>query len=58
MQTAYRSEQKEWQSALILRDDDEDGVPRNRTMVDLERGTAVVRVPRGGQQDLRDAGHI
>ncbi|MFB7709351.1 DUF6191 domain-containing protein [Streptomyces sp. NPDC001939] len=44
-----QSELKERQSALILRDDDEDGAPPNRTMVDLERGTAVVRLPRAGQ---------
>ncbi|WP_432165217.1 DUF6191 domain-containing protein [Streptomyces sp. bgisy031] len=41
-----QSELKERQSALILRDDDEDGAPPNRTTVDLERGTVAVRLPR------------
>ncbi|MEU0413904.1 DUF6191 domain-containing protein [Streptomyces griseorubiginosus] len=40
-----QSELKERQSALILRDDEEDGAPPNRTMVDLEDGTAVIRMP-------------
>ncbi|MCX5323050.1 DUF6191 domain-containing protein [Streptomyces sp. NBC_00120] len=44
-----QSELKERQSALILRDDDEDGAPPNGTTVDLERGTVVVRLPRAGQ---------
>ncbi|QTA32995.1 hypothetical protein JHY03_31620 [Streptomyces sp. CA-256286] len=42
-----QSELKERQSALLLRDDEEDGAPPNRTLVDLEGGTAVVRLPRG-----------
>lgn len=41
-----QSELKERQSALLLRDDEEDGAPPNRTLVDLEGGTAVVRLPR------------
>jgi hypothetical protein len=40
-----QSELKERQSALVLRDDEEDGAPPNRTMVDLEGDTAVVRTP-------------
>ncbi|GGX62890.1 DUF6191 domain-containing protein [Streptomyces fructofermentans] len=41
-----QNELKERQSALVLRDDEEDGAPPNRTTVDLDGGTAVVRVPR------------
>ncbi|MET7479957.1 DUF6191 domain-containing protein [Streptomyces sp. NPDC005648] len=40
-----QSELKERQSALLLKDEDEDGAPPHRTMVDLDAGTAVVRVP-------------
>ncbi|MFD6277058.1 DUF6191 domain-containing protein [Streptomyces sp. NPDC060209] len=40
-----QSELKERQSALLMRDDEEDGAPPNRTTVDLARGTAVVRLP-------------
>jgi hypothetical protein len=40
-----QNELKERQSALILRDDDEDGAPPHRTVVDLEAGTAVLRSP-------------
>lgn len=40
-----QNELKERQSALVLRDDEEDGAPPNRTVVDLESGVAVVRVP-------------
>jgi hypothetical protein len=29
---------------LLQRDDDEDGAPPNRTTVDLDQGTAVVRL--------------
>ncbi|MGW0780167.1 DUF6191 domain-containing protein [Streptomyces sp. NPDC002913] len=39
-----QSELKERQSALLMRDDEEDGAPPNRTTVDLARGTAVVRL--------------
>ncbi|MFE6050570.1 DUF6191 domain-containing protein [Kitasatospora sp. NPDC056446] len=39
-------ELKERQSALMLRDDDEDGAPPNRTGVDLVRGSAVIRLPK------------
>ncbi|MFD9126597.1 DUF6191 domain-containing protein [Kitasatospora sp. NPDC059571] len=39
-------ELRERQSALILRDEDEDGAPPNRTGVDLLRGSAVIRLPR------------
>jgi hypothetical protein len=44
-----QSELKERQSSLILRDDEEDGAPPNRTLVDLEGGTAVVRMPPAGR---------
>ncbi|GHC78002.1 hypothetical protein GCM10010349_59040 [Streptomyces flavofungini] len=40
-----QNELKERQSALVLRDDEEDGAPPNRTVVDLEGGVALVRVP-------------
>lgn len=43
-----QSELKERQSALLLRDDEEDGAPPNRTTVDLDGGTAVVRMPQEG----------
>ncbi|MBD0739262.1 DUF6191 domain-containing protein [Streptomyces sp. CBMA29] len=43
-----QNELKERQSALVLRDDEEDGAPPNRTTVDLQRGTAVVRMARPG----------
>ncbi|MFE6282515.1 DUF6191 domain-containing protein [Streptomyces sp. NPDC057877] len=39
-------ELKERQSALVMRDDEEDGAPPHRTRVDLEGGVAVVRLPR------------
>ncbi|QIZ00250.1 DUF6191 domain-containing protein [Streptomyces sp. S1D4-11] len=41
-----QNELKERQSALVLRDDEEDGAPPHRTTIDLEGGTAVVRRPR------------
>ncbi|MGW3409224.1 DUF6191 domain-containing protein [Streptomyces sp. NPDC000888] len=37
------------QSALVMRDDEEDGAPPNRTTVDLDGGTAVVRILRAGR---------
>ncbi|MEU9176939.1 DUF6191 domain-containing protein [Streptomyces sp. NPDC048550] len=40
-----QNELKERQSALVLRDDEEDGAPPHRTTVDLETGIAVVRMP-------------
>ncbi|MET9554467.1 DUF6191 domain-containing protein [Streptomyces sp. NPDC006645] len=40
-----QSELKERRSARLMRDDEEDGAPPNRTMVDLDGGTAVVRIP-------------
>ncbi|MFF5894369.1 DUF6191 domain-containing protein [Streptomyces argenteolus] len=40
-----QNELKERQSALLMRDDEEDGAPPHRTTVDLEGGTAVVRLP-------------
>ncbi|AVH54922.1 MULTISPECIES: DUF6191 domain-containing protein [Streptomyces] len=44
-----QNELKERQSALLTRDDEEDGAPSNRTTVDLDGGTAVVRMPRAEQ---------
>jgi hypothetical protein len=44
-----QNELKERQSALVMRDDEEDGAPPNRTTVDLEGGTAVVRMPQADQ---------
>ncbi|MBA2947385.1 DUF6191 domain-containing protein [Streptomyces himalayensis] len=44
-----QNELKERQSALVMRDDEEDGAPANRTTVDLERGTAVVRARQAGR---------
>ncbi|MEV0991500.1 DUF6191 domain-containing protein [Streptomyces sp. NPDC049949] len=41
-----QNELKERQSALVLRDDEEDGAPPNRTTVDLEARIAVVRMSR------------
>lgn len=41
-----QNELKERQSALVLRDDEEDGAPPHRTTIDLDGGTAVVRRPR------------
>ncbi|MGW1733666.1 DUF6191 domain-containing protein [Streptomyces sp. NBC_00121] len=41
-----QNELKERQSALLMRDDEEDGAPPSRTTVDLAKGTAVVRMPR------------
>ncbi|MFF2213920.1 DUF6191 domain-containing protein [Streptomyces antibioticus] len=43
-----QNELKERQSALVMRDDEEDGAPPNRTTVDLEGGRAVVRMPGTG----------
>ncbi|MFF7329784.1 DUF6191 domain-containing protein [Streptomyces sp. NPDC090306] len=45
-----QSELKERQSALLLRDDEEDGAPPHRTTVDLAGGTAVVRMPPAGHR--------
>lgn len=43
-----QSELKERQSALVMRDDEEDGAPPHRTTVDLAGRVAVVRLdPRG-----------
>jgi uncharacterized protein DUF6191 len=44
-----QTELKERQSALVMRDDEDDGAPPNRTTVDLDGGTAVVRMPRADQ---------
>ncbi|WP_437115001.1 DUF6191 domain-containing protein [Streptomyces flaveolus] len=40
---------RERQSALLMRDDEGDGAPPNRTTVDLDGGTAVVRMPPAAQ---------
>ncbi|MFI7338959.1 DUF6191 domain-containing protein [Streptomyces sp. NPDC050085] len=39
-----QSELKERQSALVLRDDEEDGAPPARSRVDLDGGRAVIRL--------------
>ncbi|MFI6490136.1 DUF6191 domain-containing protein [Streptomyces sp. NPDC050564] len=44
-----QNELKERQSALLMRDDEEDGAPPNRTTVDLVGGAAVVRMPPAGR---------
>ncbi|ELP63156.1 DUF6191 domain-containing protein [Streptomyces turgidiscabies] len=44
-----QNELKERRSALILRDDEEDGAPPHRTTVDLEDGIAIIRMPRTGR---------
>ncbi|MCM2391245.1 DUF6191 domain-containing protein [Streptomyces albipurpureus] len=41
-----QNELRERQSALLLKDDDEDGAPPHRSTVDLDGGRAVVRLPR------------
>ncbi|MFB7574182.1 DUF6191 domain-containing protein [Streptomyces sp. NPDC056165] len=43
-----QNELKERQSALVMPDNEDDGAPPNRTTVDLDGGTAVVRMPRLG----------
>ncbi|WP_308315887.1 DUF6191 domain-containing protein [Streptomyces sp. CC228A] len=49
MSAGGQSELKERRSALVLRDEDGGGDPPRRTPVDLEGGTAVVRVPAEGR---------
>ncbi|MFI8232389.1 DUF6191 domain-containing protein [Streptomyces sp. NPDC085900] len=41
-----QNELKERRSALVMPDNEDDGAPPNRTTVDLDGGTAVVRMPR------------
>ncbi|WOX23028.1 DUF6191 domain-containing protein [Streptomyces solicathayae] len=41
------NELKERQSALVMRDDEEDGAPPHRSTVDLKAGRAVIRLPEG-----------
>ncbi|MFE3069263.1 DUF6191 domain-containing protein [Streptomyces sp. NPDC059247] len=41
-----QNELKERQSALVLRDDEEDGAPPHRSTVDLKGGRAVIRISR------------
>lgn len=43
-----QNELKERQSALIMPDNEDTGAPPNRTTVDLDGGTAVVRMTRPG----------
>ncbi|MCX4967736.1 DUF6191 domain-containing protein [Streptomyces sp. NBC_00654] len=43
-----QSELKERRSALLIRDDEEDGAPPNRTTIDLNGGRAVIRLPKAG----------
>ncbi|MFI1014260.1 DUF6191 domain-containing protein [Streptomyces sp. NPDC020965] len=45
-----QNELKERQSALLMRDDEEDGAPPHRSTVDLDGGRAVVRLPRAAQE--------
>ncbi|MFD4571920.1 DUF6191 domain-containing protein [Streptomyces sp. NPDC058417] len=40
-----QSELRERQSSLLLRADEDEGAPPHRTTVDLDGGTAVIRVP-------------
>ncbi|MFI0944247.1 DUF6191 domain-containing protein [Streptomyces sp. NPDC021020] len=42
-----QNELKERRSALLLRDEEDDGAPPHRTTVDLDGGTAVVRLRSG-----------
>ncbi|NGN70194.1 hypothetical protein G5C51_40715 [Streptomyces sp. A7024] len=44
-----QTELKERQSALLMRDDEEDGAPPHRTTVDLAGRKAVIRMPRTEQ---------
>lgn len=39
------TELRERHSSLLMKDDDEDGAPPNRSTVDLDGGVAVVRLP-------------
>ncbi|SDK49351.1 hypothetical protein SAMN05421806_10859 [Streptomyces indicus] len=39
-------ELKERESSLVLRDDEDDGAPPHRGVIDLDSGTAVIRRPR------------
>ncbi|OKJ15621.1 DUF6191 domain-containing protein [Kitasatospora sp. CB01950] len=41
-----QNELKERQSALMMRDEDEDGAPPNSSRIDLTRGSAVIRIPK------------
>ncbi|MFJ5926026.1 DUF6191 domain-containing protein [Kitasatospora sp. NPDC092948] len=41
-----QNELKERQSALMLRDEDEDGAPPHGSRIDLTRGSAVIRLPK------------
>ncbi|MFF3606541.1 DUF6191 domain-containing protein [Streptomyces sp. NPDC002463] len=43
-----QNELKERQSALVLRDDEEDGAPPRHSTVDLGGGRAVIRIRPGG----------
>ncbi|MFJ2115048.1 MULTISPECIES: DUF6191 domain-containing protein [unclassified Streptomyces] len=48
-----QNELKERGSALLMRDDEEDGAPPHRTLVDLDGGTAIVRIPKSGSGPAR-----
>ncbi|MEV7403561.1 DUF6191 domain-containing protein [Streptomyces sp. NPDC091267] len=43
-----QSELRERRSALLMRDDEEDGAPPHRSTVDLDGGLAVIRLPGHG----------
>ncbi|MFF3200795.1 DUF6191 domain-containing protein [Streptomyces sp. NPDC002962] len=45
-----QNELRERRSAPVMRGDEEDGAPPNRTTVDLDGGVAVVRMPRAGRR--------
>ncbi|MFF3785361.1 DUF6191 domain-containing protein [Streptomyces sp. NPDC001933] len=45
-----QSELKERRSALLMRDDEEDGAPPHRSTVDLDGGRAVIRLPDGASR--------
>lgn len=52
-------EPKERESALVLRDDEEDGAPPHRTQIDLDSGVAVIRQTGAPTRaDLRGPGHF
>ncbi|MFC8666392.1 DUF6191 domain-containing protein [Streptomyces sp. NPDC057199] len=57
-----QNELKERESALVLRDDEEDGAPPHRTRVDLDSGTAVLVMrtppPRAQARPRNDEGGL
>ncbi|MFE0421659.1 DUF6191 domain-containing protein [Streptomyces sp. NPDC058953] len=44
---------RERHTAMLMKDDDEDGAPPNRSSVDLDGGVAVVRLPSDPARDHR-----